>query len=140
MWRNFRKMIISLLHFMSGKTTRQLIGQVDEIRASLGEIKSNLNGIKAYEDELKADLGEIKSNLNGIKAYEDELKADLGEIKSNLNIINVHEDEVKAGQEIAIDTICRGLAMIINSQNLILQRLDDLEGNIKEIKKKEKKI
>jgi DNA repair exonuclease SbcCD ATPase subunit len=126
MWRNFWKMIISLLPFMSGKTTRQLVGQVDEIRASLGEIKSSLNGINAYEDELKADLSEIKSSLNKINACQEEL--------------NACQEEVKACRETEIDTICRGLAMIINSQNLILQRLDDLESNIKEIKKKEKKI
>jgi archaellum component FlaC len=111
MWSNFIRKIVSLLHFLSGKTTIQLTSQVDELKANLNERKANLN-------ELKANINELKVKVD----------ADQGELRAG-------QGELKAGQEMAIDTICRGLVMIVNGQNQILERLDDLEVNVKEIKK-----
>jgi hypothetical protein len=118
MWSNFIRKIVSLLHFLSGETTRQLASQADELKACQAELKVELKvELKAYQVELNANLNELNARTNELKAYQGELKAD---------------------QETMCDTVCRGFAMVINAQNKILERLDDIEANIKEIKKEKR--
>lgn len=121
MWANFREIIVDFLRFLSGKTVRNVASQVNEIKAGQGILKANLN-------ELRVNLNELRVNLDGLKV---ELDADQRELKTG-------QGELKAGQETMVDAVCRGLVMIINRQNQVLERLDDIEANIKEIKREKK--